>query len=81
MTALKCLTAVAAALALSLSAAAACDDFDQEIALADAMKAQQSSRTATAEPAQATQSAAPATTSPDATNVAAVEKPEAGRTQ
>ena len=68
MTARKCLTAATAMLALSISAAAACDDFDDEMALADAMKAKLA-ETASAQPAPGVQTATPA----EPTSVAAAE--------
>ena len=70
MTALKCLTVAAAVLALSLSAAAACDDYADEMALAEAMQASKLAQSASAQPAPGMQAASPAS---EPTSVAAAE--------
>jgi hypothetical protein len=72
MTGLRCLTVVAAAFAMSLSAGAACDDYAEEMALAEAMKAAQSAQSAAAQAAPATQAPAPAAT--ESTSVASADK-------
>ena len=78
MRVLKCLTAAAAALALSISAAAACDDYADEMALAEAMKDSKLAQSTAAEPAFSTQASTAASAQAKPTSVAAVEaKPAA----
>jgi hypothetical protein len=72
MTALKCLTGAAAILVLSISAAVACDDYAEEMAVAEAMKASQQAQTADAQQAHGTQTAAPASVATEPTSVAAI---------
>ena len=71
MTARKCLTAAAATLALSISAATACDDFDDEMALAEAVQASKLAQPASAQPAPGVQTATSPASEP--TSVAAAE--------
>jgi hypothetical protein len=75
MTVLKFLTAAATALALSISAAVACDDYEEELALAEAIKA---SKLAQATEQSAPPSAQAAAPSPpgEQTNIAAAEAPK-----
>jgi hypothetical protein len=73
MTALKCLTGAAAILALSISAAVACDDYAEEMAVAEAMKASQQAQTADAQQATGTQTAAPTATGPTSVAAAAAK--------
>ena len=73
MTISKCLTAAAAALALSISAAAACDDYAEEMALAEAMKDSKLAQSTAAQPAPGAQASTPASTPAEPTNVAAAE--------
>jgi hypothetical protein len=73
MTALKCLTAAAAALAVSFSVAAACDGYMESTAAADAAKAPQVAQSAATEQAP-TKQALPYTPIPaQPTSVAAAE--------
>ena len=70
MTARKCLTVAAAVLALSISAAAACDDYADEMALAEAVQASKLAQPASAQPAPGAQATSPAS---GPTSVAAAE--------
>jgi hypothetical protein len=73
MTALKCLTAAAAALAFSFSAAAACDGYGEEKVMAEAAKASQVAQSVATESAP-TRQAAPFTPIPaGATSLAAAD--------
>ena len=72
MTISRCLTAAAAALVLSISPVAACDDYAEEMALAEAIKASKLAQAAAeVSPASQASTSAPAQTEP--TSVAAVE--------
>ena len=73
MTIARCLTAAAAALVLSISAAAACDDYADEMALAEAMKDSKLAQSTAAQPAPATQASTSAAAQIEPTSVAAVE--------
>ena len=73
MTALKCLAAAAAALTLSVAAAVACDDYEEEMAVADAVKASKLAQSADAQAAPNAQTAAPATNLAEPTNLAAAD--------
>jgi hypothetical protein len=70
MTALKCLTAATAMLAVSISAAAACDDYEEEMALAEAVQASKVAESAAPQPAPGAQATSPAS---GPTSVAAAE--------
>jgi hypothetical protein len=74
MTALRCLTVASAMLALSMSAATACDDYEEEMALAEAMKASKLAQTTEQPSPSSTQATAPSPAEP--TSVAAVAAPD-----
>ncbi len=66
----KCLATATAALVLSISVAGACDDFEDEMTIAEAMKA---AKLARSQLAPAGPAAAPSTAQGEPTSVAAVE--------
>jgi hypothetical protein len=69
----KGLTAAAAALALSISAAAACDDYDDEMAVAEALNAVKVAQSATPQQAPGVETASPASNQAESTSVAAAD--------
>jgi hypothetical protein len=75
LTVLKSLTVAAAVLALSISAAIACDDYEEELALAEAMKASKLAQS-TDQPTAPSAQSAPALAPVDQTNIAAAEAPK-----
>jgi len=80
MTALKCLTAAAAALVLSVSATAACDDYSEEMAMAEAVKASQVAQSVATESAPTEQAATFTPVPAQPTSLAAVEAKPATET-
>ena len=69
---LKCATA-AAVLLLSISGASACDDYADELAMAEAQSAAKLAQSATSPPPPTAQVATPATGQPQPTGLAATE--------
>ena len=65
--------AAAVVLALSISGATACDDYEDQMALAAAIDAAKLAQAATPQPAPTAQVASPASSSSQPTDVAAVE--------
>ena len=76
----KGLTAAVAALALSISAAAACDDYDDEMAVAEAVNALKLAQSAIPQQAPSVQTASPTSTQAEPTSVAAADAKPATET-